>query len=372
MALYGVDLSMWQGVGTGDGFDFVICKATEGGAYVDPTCDAHYQRAKNNGQRRGVYHFARPDLNPNGAIDEANFFVDNCQGYIKDGILVLDWECAVWNVGWAKQWLDQVYKRTGVRPLIYMSASVVNGYDWSSVANANYGLWIAGYPNEYNVPNPPRPAEDYMPYGIGAWAFVAMWQYSSSAGALDRDIFYGDKNAWNAYAGRNNTSSQKEEKEKPKDESTEKPNEPVQGKEEDGKETGKEDGKETGAVPGKETEDHTQVPEQPDSTDKGFSAKDYLEIVEKARQSVDLAKDAAQKIGVRIPMSNKVYDVLKVVVAVVLPTLSALYLGLANIWGFGFGEQVDQTIQLVIAVINAVLGIAIVKSSSDYHKGDIK
>ena len=67
-------------------------------------------------------------------------------------------------------------------------------------------------------------------------------------------------------------------------------------------------------------------------------------------------------------MSNKVYDVLKVVVAVVLPVISTLYVGLANIWGFGFGEQVDKTIQLIIAAINAVLGIAVVKSSSDYHK----
>lgn len=370
MALYGVDISMYQAVGTGDGWDFVLCKATEGWGYVDPLCDAHYQRAKNNHQRRGVYHFARPDLNPNGAIDEADFFVDNCQGYVKDGILVLDWECAVWNVGWAKTWLDRVYSRTGVKPLIYMSASVVNDYDWSSVANADYGLWIAGYPNEYNVPNPPRPDEGYLPYAIGAWPFAAMWQYSSSAGTLDRDIFYGDVNAWNAYAGRNNTSSQKEEKEKPKDEPTEKPNEPVQGREEDGKETGKEDGKETGAVPGKETEDHTQVPEQPDSTDKGHSAKEYLEIVEKAKQSVDLVEKTAKQIDLKIPMSNKVYDVLKVIVAIVLPTISTLYLGLAAIWGFGFGEQVDQTIQLIIAAINAVLGIAIVKSSSDYHKGD--
>ena len=67
-------------------------------------------------------------------------------------------------------------------------------------------------------------------------------------------------------------------------------------------------------------------------------------------------------------MSNKVYDVLKVIVAVVLPVISTLYVGLANIWGFGFGEQVDKTVQLIIAAINAVLGIAVVKSSSDYHK----
>ena len=363
MALYGVDVSSWQALGAGDGFDFVVCKATEGTAYVDPMCDAHYQRAKSNGQRRGVYAFARPDLNPYGAIDEADFFVENCWGYVKDGILVLDWECAVWNVAWAKTWLDRVLERTGVRPMIYMSASVVNDYDWSSVANAGYGLWIAGYPNEYNVPNPPRPDEDYLPYSIGAWPFAAMWQYSSSAGTLDRDIFYGDVNAWNAYAGRE-IAQPKDDKENSKDESTEKPKEPVQ------KEESKETGEGVGATPNKQTEDHTKVPEQVDSTDKGFSAKEYLEIVEKAKQSVELIKETAEKTGISIPMSNKTYDILKVIVAIVLPTVSTLYLGLANIWGFGFGEQVDKTIQLVIAAINALLGIAIVKSSSDYHKGD--
>lgn len=361
MALYGVDLSSWQGIGTGDGWDFVICKATEGGAYVDPMCDAHYQRAKNNHQRRGVYHFARPDLNPNGAIEEADFFVDNCQGYIKDGILVLDFECAVWNVAWAKTWLDRVLSRTGVRPLIYMSASVVNSYDWSPVVNAGYGLWIAGYPNEYNVPNPPRPDESELPYAIGAWPFCAMWQYSSSAGALDRDVFYGDVNAWNAYAGRNTTSSKPKEEPKKEDKKDENPTQDT-----------KPVDTPTGATPDKETEDHEKVPQQPDSTDKGHSTKDYLEIVEKAKQSVELVEKTAKQIDLKIPMSNKVYDTLKVVVAVVLPTISTLYLGLAAIWGFGFGEQVDQTIQLIIAAINALLGIAIVKSSSDYHKGDAK
>ena len=91
--------------------------------------------------------------------------------------------------------------------------------------------------------------------------------------------------------------------------------------------------------------------------------------IEKAQKTVDLAKDTADKYNIRIPMSNKVYDVLKVVVAIILPLLSTLYIGLANIWGFGFGEQVDKTIQLIIAAINALLGMAIVKSSSDYHKG---
>ena len=109
------------------------------------------------------------------------------------------------------------------------------------------------------------------------------------------------------------------------------------------------------------------TPKQPNSTDKGLTAEEWNKIMDKAEQTVDLAKDTADKFGFKVPMSNKVYDVLKVIVAIVLPLISTLYIGLANIWGFGFGEQVDKTIQLLIAAINALLGMAIVKSSSDYH-----
>ena len=200
--LKGLDISNWQAIGTGDqAEDFVICKATEGVGYVDPTCDAHYQRAKSQGKLLGVYHFARPDMN--SAEAEANFFVENIRGYVGEAILVLDWEVATHNVAWAKAFLDRVQLATGVRPLIYMSASVVSSYDWSSVAGADYGLWIAGYPNAYNVPNPPTPTEADMPYSTGAWGFWAIWQYSSSAGSLDRNIANMTREAWQAYAAKN-------------------------------------------------------------------------------------------------------------------------------------------------------------------------
>lgn len=71
-----------------------------------------------------------------------------------------------------------------------------------------------------------------------------------------------------------------------------------------------------------------------------------------------------------ILMSNKTYDRLKLLAVIILPAASMLLAGLANIWGLGFGEQIDQTIQLFVAVINFLLGVAIVKSSSDYKKGN--
>lgn len=199
--LKGVDLSKWNGTSAVDNAgDFVICKATEGVGYVDRTCDIKYQRAKTLGKLRGVYHFARPDLG-NSSTNEAQYFVDNIKGYIGDAILVLDWEKSTSNVSWAKEWLDEVYRLTGIRPLIYMNASVVNSNNWSSISS-NYGLWIAGYPNKYNVKFPPTPGPSNMPYSIGSWKFWAIWQYSSSTGSLDLDIANMDKEAWSKYAAK--------------------------------------------------------------------------------------------------------------------------------------------------------------------------
>lgn len=366
MALYGYDISKWQPVGTGDSAkDFLIIKATEGVGYVDPNCDKHYQRAKGQGKLLGVYHFARPDLNKgtDGAKREAQFFYNNCKNYIGEAIVVLDWEQSdtTGQTDWAKAWLDEVYRLTTVRPLIYMSASVVNNNNWSAISG-NYGLWIAGYPNAYNVKNPPTPTVKNMPYKIGSWKFWAIWQYSSSAGTLDRDIANMDRTGWLKYAGSKAVEAQPapapapaptpaKEEPKPAEPAKE---EPVSGQ------------LETGS----KLQSGTSVPESPESTDKGLTTEEWDKIIEKAQKTVELAENTAKKYGVTIPMSNKVYDVLKVVVAIVLPLLSTLYIGLANIWGFGFGEQVDKTIQLIIAAINALLGMAIVKSSSDYHKGD--
>lgn len=201
--LKGLDLSTWQSVGTGDGdYDFIICKATEGVGYTDPKCDQHYQRAKSQGKLLGVYHFARPGYND--PISEADWFVHEIQGYIGEAVLVLDWEVeAVWNVGWAKQWLDRVYEKTGVKPMIYMSGSVVNSYDWSSVVAGDYGLWIAYWPNEYQYGQgwPTDPSQ--MTYPIGKWPFWAIWQFSSRNGTLDCDVAQMDREGWMKYAAKN-------------------------------------------------------------------------------------------------------------------------------------------------------------------------
>lgn len=81
-------------------------------------------------------------------------------------------------------------------------------------------------------------------------------------------------------------------------------------------------------------------------------------------------KESTKKATATIPMSNKTYDILKIVAIIVLPLIQTLYVGLAQIWGFGFGDQINATIQLIIGAINVILGAALVKSSADYHKGN--
>ena len=63
-------------------------------------------------------------------------------------------------------------------------------------------------------------------------------------------------------------------------------------------------------------------------------------------------------------MTNKVYDVLKWIAMVVLPAISTLYLVLAGIWGFPYGEAVAGTIAAVEVFLGAILGV----SSSQYKK----
>jgi hypothetical protein len=63
-------------------------------------------------------------------------------------------------------------------------------------------------------------------------------------------------------------------------------------------------------------------------------------------------------------MSNKVYDVLKWIVVLVLPATATLYSVLSGIWGLPYGDAIPNTITAVDAFLGAVLMI----SSAQYNK----
>lgn len=212
MVMRGIDISKWQsGIDlSAVNADFVIVKATEGIGYVDKSCDGFFQKALSLGKKLGFYHFARPTNDP---VREADFFYNNCRGYFGKGIPILDWESGnTSNVMWAKRWLDRVYQLSGVKPVIYMSESVVNANNWSAVAAEDYGLWVAKYRDN-------NPDYNYSMASAGSrpkvkwWPFYCMWQWTSSGrlngynGNLDCNVFYGDAATWDKYVGKSTSTT---------------------------------------------------------------------------------------------------------------------------------------------------------------------
>ena len=202
----GIDVSNWQkGINLAAvPADFVIMKATQGTWYVSPDCDRQYQQAKKAGRCLGVYHYAQ-----GGNVQaEADYFLKNIKGYIGEAILALDWEGQdnpTFNTGrdnaWVKQWCDYVYIKTGVKPMVYIQKSALNRVS----GIGDYGLWVAQYANN----NPT--GYQANPWNEGAYR-CAMRQYSSTGrlsgynGNLDLNKFYGDRTAWNKYAGKGNAT----------------------------------------------------------------------------------------------------------------------------------------------------------------------
>lgn len=213
MSLKGIDISNHQrGLDLSKiDCDFVIIKATEGKSHVDQYCDGFFQQALSLGKKLGVYHFA--NNSDNTAKQEADWFINNTRGYIGKAIPVLDWEDDVTdNVPWALEWLQRVEQAYGCKPLIYMSESVVNRYDWSPVANANYGIWVAKYRDNLPDYNYDMSKAGNMP-SIKYWSTMALWQWTSTGrlngwnGNLDCDVFYGDAAAWDKYVGSGSSSN---------------------------------------------------------------------------------------------------------------------------------------------------------------------
>ena len=204
----GIDISNWQsGLNVSKlDIDFCICKATEGNYFVDSYCDNWVQQCKKNNVLWGFYHFA----NMNQPEKEAKFFYENCKGYFKHGVPVLDYEVLnPNNVEWCERFIKKVHELSGIWCMLYISASRCAEYANSWIPE-KCGLWVAGYPQTYATWT-----NDNMPYDISPWKFAAIWQFTSElvihgyVGKLDGDIAYMDEKAWLKYA---NSSDKKEDK----------------------------------------------------------------------------------------------------------------------------------------------------------------
>ena len=199
MTLNGIDIASYQsGIDLSVvPCDFVIIKATQGTGYVNPDCDRAYQQAKRAGKLRGTYHY----VGGGNAVAEADYYINNIKGYLKDGLLAIDWEAeqnSAWgNEAYLEQLVRRVIERTGIKPLIYSMAS-----RYAQVAavakRLDCGLWIA----EYADMNPT--GYQAHPWREGAYA-CAIRQYASTGrlngwgGDLDLNIAYMTREQWAKY-----------------------------------------------------------------------------------------------------------------------------------------------------------------------------
>ena len=178
--------------------DFVIMKASEGITYRDSCLDHYYDilhgakdGAPDPEKLYGFYHYARPDRY-NSPAAEADHFLNLVSHHAGRALYALDVEGEALNMAenylnaWVMIWLERVYVNTGVRPLIYCSASATNRFH--SAAAADYGLWCAKWGSKKPTKN-----------DIAPWKLCAIWQNGTTGGKLDTDRFYGGRDQWKAY-----------------------------------------------------------------------------------------------------------------------------------------------------------------------------
>lgn len=196
----GIDISAWQGDENIDlnkvPFDFCIVKATEGTSYKNRYFAAHCDAVLKKKKLLGAYHYA----NGGDVQKEADYFLTYVKKYIGKAIIVLDWEAknnpqfGKNDLEWCLEWCSYVYRKTGIKPLIYIQKSAMN-----AVKKAGYGLWVAQYPDYVET------GYQKHPWNEGAYNCL-LRQYTSVGklpgynGSLDLNKAYISAASWRKLA----------------------------------------------------------------------------------------------------------------------------------------------------------------------------
>ena len=197
--LPGIDVSHWQDTidwqkVAGAGKRFAFLKATDGHDYLDPTFATNRSGARANGLVVGAYHFARPDPSKGDAVEEARWFVSQADPKPGNLLPVLDLETSkgLDQQGitlWARRWVAEVRRLTGVTPLMYTSP-----YGWASrtgdsraLARDGVPLWVA----HWGVESPLLPAADWDGNGWRVWQHTSDGHVAGIQGRVDLDVVKG-------------------------------------------------------------------------------------------------------------------------------------------------------------------------------------
>jgi lysozyme len=182
----GLDVSNWNGTikwskVAAAGYSFAFGKATEGTNYTDATYSKNRNGSEAAGLVFGAYHFARPSGKSlagatASAISQANHYLAVAGPQPGELPPVLDLE-TTGTLGknrlliWTMAWLQQVYARTGVQPLLYTSPNFWKLWLGNSTAAADAGtqLWIAHWTTKS------KPLLPALNWNGSGWTF---WQWT--------------------------------------------------------------------------------------------------------------------------------------------------------------------------------------------------
>lgn len=186
--VHGIDVSHhqsfinWDSVSQ-EGIDFAFVKATEGMTFRDSLFEYNWAQIKNNGIKRGAYHFYRPAVS---AQEQAEHF--KTQVALGEGDLppvldveVMDGVSKVQLLTGILNWLYLVEIHYGVRPILYTNLKFYNKYLAGHFDE--YPLWIA----RYNTRQPTLACGRDWQF----WQYGNRGQLSGVRGDVDFNVFHG-------------------------------------------------------------------------------------------------------------------------------------------------------------------------------------
>lgn len=192
-SLDGTDISGWQPTNpplTGDAFSIV--KASEGVGAPNANWSAQVDWCRSAGALVGHYHFCNGLNTPQA---EAQYFWSIVSTKWRAGEpIALDVEGnffanAANPVAWVLACAQELYRLSGLKPLIYLDWSHEKdaAYDWQPLVDYNCGLWGAAYNSTgFGDPSP--------------WPFCVIWQDAdTNPSGGDSDVLNGDASTFIAY-----------------------------------------------------------------------------------------------------------------------------------------------------------------------------
>ena len=177
---------------------FAYVKSTEGCTVLNAYYEADYKAARAHGIRTGTYHFFST-MSPGAA--QAAYFL-KCSKFNKGDLPpVLDVEptdAQIVAMGGAevmfrniRAWMSLVQKRTGKRPILYISQTFANTYmPLAPDLGDNYHIWIARY-GEYK-PN----------FKLAYWQLSPDGKVRGIHGDVDINVFNGYRNQYEEFLKR--------------------------------------------------------------------------------------------------------------------------------------------------------------------------